>query len=124
MSDPRSDFELLAAAGEVVDNYREAVEAEEWDELNPILFKRLASLVDARRGKSAYDPERLAMVAKQLARRPVKGKVNLEREDGIRQMLQDLLRLAQVDGCIAAGWALEAFCDLVPTEGADAEKPA
>ena len=124
MSDPRSEFELLAAAGEVVDNYREAVAAEEWDELNPILFKRLATLVDARRSKAAYDPSRLVRLAEVLALKPVHGLVCAEREAGIKQMLWDLLRLAQVDGCIAAGWALEALCDLVLGESADAEEPA
>lgn len=32
-----------------------------------------------------------------------------ERRDGIRQMVEDLYRLATQDGCIAAAWALEAL---------------
>jgi hypothetical protein len=30
-----------------------------------------------------------------------------ERQDGIDQMIADLTKLAEVDGCIAAAWALE-----------------
>lgn len=49
-------------------------------------------------------------VAEQLATMPTettRTMHNTDRVNGILQMLRDLDRLAWVDGCVAAGWALE-----------------
>lgn len=54
--------------------------------------------------------ERQHEVATKLAAVPTKSTAHMElqeRIDGIEQMLDDLARLAAVDGCISAAWALE-----------------
>lgn len=49
-------------------------------------------------------------ILKQLARIPAKSTANMEtqeRENAIWQMMADLKKLANDDGCIAAAWAFE-----------------
>lgn len=63
--------------------------------------------------------------AEKLAHSPTKSTLHMghaERVSGIAQMLIDLYRLANEDGCIAAGWAYEKCLeDAANTEGAGHE---
>lgn len=54
--------------------------------------------------------QELMSVANRLANKPTKSTEHMaheERRDGIFTMLDDLIKLAVGDGCVAAGWALE-----------------
>lgn len=69
--------------------------------------------------------QKIEYVANKMAlRQPPESMIDMDQCDrinGIRQMLQDLQRLAQQDGCAAAGWALEVllpfgFTNRFPTD--------
>ena len=60
----------------------------------------------------------ICAAAERLAKSPTKSTAHMamsERTDGIRQMLLDLYKLADRDGCIAAAWAYEVLTSQVPT---------